>query len=350
MLRILFFSRSTLYTQPGGDTVQITETAKHLKQLGTEVDIKLSGDHVNPSDYDVVHFFNLSRPQDILKLLPGIKKLVVTSIYIDYRIPKSAHAGRTQKWLYRMFGGHGVEYVKIMARWLKGNETSPGRRYIWRGQKDSIQQVLRKADHIIVASGFERYKLMHDFGKLPVVHKINLGTEHLSKETSKHERKGVLCVARFEALKNQLGLIQAQKKSGFPLTFVGQSATNQSEYYKLCREMASTEVQFKSYTPQNELPGLYAGARVHALCSFYETTGLSTLEALKNGCQVVVSKNSAPEEIFAGHAHICDPADVDSITKAVQSALQCNEDHSKWVTENFSWEKAAHELLKIYAS
>lgn len=348
-MKILLTARSTLYTQPGGDTIQITQTAHYLKKLGLEVDVKCAGEPIDHELYDVVHFFNLSRPQDILPHLNRIKKLVITSIYIDYRLPSIFYKSAKQRWLYRALSLHGAEYVKILGRWLTGNEVSPGLRYILRGQKRSIKKVLLKASHMITASQFEQQKIEAHFGtSLPQLHQVNLGTEHMPKVQESPYRKGVLCVGRFEALKNQLSLIKAQNKSGFPLTLVGQAATNQPDYLDACKKEASTEVQFAPFTQGEELASLFSKAKVHALCSFYETTGLVTLEALKNGCQVVVARGSAPEEIFKDHAHICDPASIPSISNAILSAMNDTRDHTAWVEQNFSWEKAAHQLLKIY--
>lgn len=61
-MKILMISRATLFTAPGGDTIQIMETASHLRELGVQVDIKLTNEEIAYSDYDIVHFFNMIRP------------------------------------------------------------------------------------------------------------------------------------------------------------------------------------------------------------------------------------------------------------------------------------------------
>src|ERR1700760_4997975 len=62
-LRVLFSSRTTLYLTPGGDTIIIHKTAESLRSLGCEVTISMDLDHTLDG-YDVVHLFNLTRPQE----------------------------------------------------------------------------------------------------------------------------------------------------------------------------------------------------------------------------------------------------------------------------------------------
>ena len=64
-MRILMVSRETLFSSPGGDTTQIINTAKYLRLLGCNVDIEIKA-LTNYSQYDLIHFFNIARPDDIL--------------------------------------------------------------------------------------------------------------------------------------------------------------------------------------------------------------------------------------------------------------------------------------------
>ena len=63
----------------------------------------------------------------------------------------------------------------------------------------------------------------------------------------------------------------------------------------------------------------FAAAAVHALPSWYETTGLSTLEALAAGRPVVVSGGPCVEEYFAGCARFCNPGSIRSIRRRLNS-------------------------------
>src|ERR1700744_4995263 len=86
-LRVLFSSRTSLYSTPGGDTIIIHKTAEMLRSLGCDVTISMDLDH-SLDGYDVVHLFNLTRPQETYYQARRATKLgipvVLSPIYVDY--------------------------------------------------------------------------------------------------------------------------------------------------------------------------------------------------------------------------------------------------------------------------
>ena len=58
-VKVAFISRDTLYKDPGGDTVQIENTVRSLRELGVEVDVLLASTKIDYSRYDLLHFFNI---------------------------------------------------------------------------------------------------------------------------------------------------------------------------------------------------------------------------------------------------------------------------------------------------
>lgn len=73
-MKVLFQSRKTLYSVPGGDTTQIMKTKEFLEKLGVIVDVSLE---LTPdvSEYDVVHVFNLMRPQELYLQVKNAKNI-----------------------------------------------------------------------------------------------------------------------------------------------------------------------------------------------------------------------------------------------------------------------------------
>ena len=63
-MNILFQSRTTLYSVPGGDTTQILKTAEALKSSDCNVVISTELEP-DVSAFDIVHLFNFTRPQEI---------------------------------------------------------------------------------------------------------------------------------------------------------------------------------------------------------------------------------------------------------------------------------------------
>jgi len=116
-MKVLFIVRSTLFTVKGGDTIQVTETAAHLKQLGVGVDVIETKRTIDYSRYDLLHFFNIIRPADILVHIERSQKpFVISPILVDYseydKLHRKGLAGKLFKWLPPA----GIEYVKTIYR------------------------------------------------------------------------------------------------------------------------------------------------------------------------------------------------------------------------------------------
>ncbi len=54
--------------------------------------------------------------------------------------------------------------------------------------------------------------------------------------------------------------------------------------------------------------------------SWFETTGLSSLEAAAMGCNIVITRKGDAYEYFGDYAYYCDPESPDSIFKAIEKA------------------------------
>ena len=113
-------------------------------------------------------------------------------------------------------------------------------------------------------------------------------------------------------------------------------------------EIAGAQVQFHERKSLNECLEFYGRSKVHVLASFYESTGLVSLEALASGCQIVVSDLPIQRELFGERAFYCNPSDPSSIQSAIAAALQASTNHSEWARKQFSWQKAALALERVY--
>ena len=84
-MNILFITRATLFSNKGGDTIQVTRTAAELNKLGIKADIRLSNEATEYTSYDLLHFFNIIRPADILYHIKiANKPYVISPIFVDY--------------------------------------------------------------------------------------------------------------------------------------------------------------------------------------------------------------------------------------------------------------------------
>ena len=99
-----------------------------------------------------------------------------------------------------------------------------------------------------------------------------------------------------------------------------------------------------------DLANAYAAAKVHVLASWYETPGLSSLEAALAGCNIVITAKGATEEYFGNYAEYCDPASIDSIRKAIIRALsrEPSDELRNIIKTKYNWKVAAERTLQAY--
>lgn len=353
-MRIAFIVRSTLFTVKGGDTIQIQQTAKHLEKLGVEVDILRTHEKIKYEDYDLFHFFNMTRPADILRHLKYCRKpIVLTPIYIDYSDYDSKQRTGLWRYLFRFANADTIEYIKTIGRFLLQKDIWPGFRYIWKGQARSIKTVLKKTNALITATQKEYRLLNHKFDKLPASYQIPLAIDpqiFFESEDVRRDPDLVLCVARIEGIKNQLNLVKAINNTKYSLLLIGNVAPNHKKYADECRKIAGQNVIFKTHISQKELKQYYQTATVHVLPSWFENFGLSTIEAAAMGCQVVVSHKAFITEFLQDEAFYCDPSDPSSIRKAIDEAAGNIQPSrlKKRILNNLTWDKIAEQTLTAY--
>lgn len=348
--QVLFLARPNLLTYPGGDTTQVLQTAKELRNLGLRVDVNPSV--IDYGHYDLLHFFNIIDPEDILGHLKKTDlPFVISTIYLDYSEYDKNYRPGPVRWAHQLFSKDTVEYLKTMGKWLLKNERPGDLSFLWRGHRGSIQHILRQAAHLLPNSVNEYQRLLRDYGiekpYSPIPNGVDLET---FQPTEKGNRDIVLCVSRIEGNKNHHHLIKALNDTGFQLYIVGKPSLNQKKYYKECIKMASANIHFTGYVSQEELLRLYRRAKVHVLPSWFETTGLSSLEAAVMGCNIVISDRGDVKEYFEDDAWYCDPADPVSIRSAIEAAFEAPNTNNlrTRIIEEYNWRRAALKTLAVY--
>jgi glycosyltransferase involved in cell wall biosynthesis len=354
-MRVLFIARSTLYKDKGGDTVQVLQTADQLRKLQIDVDIKLTNEVIEYNQYDLLHFFNIIRPADILHHIRASgKPYVVSTIFVDYsEYEKKSRKGLAGV-LFRILSPDQIEYLKVVARRVVNGEKiiSPG--YLWYGQRGSIRRIIRRAAMLLPNSASE-YRRLYAHYKTEARYEVvpNAIDPQLFRQTGAIQRQPdlVICVGRIEGRKNQLNLIRALNGTAYRLFIIGSPSANQAAYYKACREEAGPNVTFIRATSQEELTGYYSIARVHVLPSWFETTGLSNLEAAAMGCRLVITDKGDTREYFEDHAFYCDPASPESILAAVERAAAAEEDEAlrRKIFSEYTWQQTARRTAAAYS-
>jgi len=350
-------ARKTLFSSPGGDTVQIESTAKYLRVLGVQVDIRLSGEKIDYDQYKILHFFNIIRPDDILPHIAKTKlPFVISTIYVDYREFEKKNREGVLKLASNIFSGDQLEYLKTIARFVLNGDKINSLYYMLTGQRNSIRHVAKKSAMLLPNSHSEyrrfaeEYKINKPYRSIPNAIDVSIFDDTVVP--NEKFKNHVLCVGRIEGRKNQLNLIKAVRDTNLSLTIIGKPSPNHMAYYKACVQLAaeSKNVQIIEHISHKELAAIFKAAKVHVLPSWFETTGLSSLEAAIMGCNIVVTRKGDTEEYFEDLAFYCDPENVESIRKAVTDAYDKPVENKlkNKVLECYTWQRAAETTLDAY--
>ena len=94
----------------------------------------------------------------------------------------------------------------------------------------------------------------------------------------------------------------------------------------------------------------FAAARVHVLPGWFETTGLTSLEAGLAGCNVVSTDRGYARDYLEDYAWYCDPSSRASMKNAVLGAYEAplKPGLREHIIRNFRAEKMIDETISLY--
>jgi glycosyltransferase involved in cell wall biosynthesis len=352
-INVVFIVRSTFDSVRGGDTQQVLCTARELKNLGVAVEIKKASETINYSRYDLMHLFNLIRPADhLIHMARAGLPYVLSTVYLDYSLFDTLGRGQLARSLFRLTGKHHAEYLKNCYRIIKKQDKLVSPAYLL-GHHRAVRKVLEGARMLLPNSRSEYNRLSADFDVQNEFRIIPNGIDtQIFKVLPEIERveNQVLCVGQIYGLKNQHLLIEATRHMDVKLIIIGKPPPNHQGYFKYCKKIAHRNVAFHGFMPQEELVRFYAGSKVHALPSWFETTGLSSLEAGAMGCNLVVGTGGDTLDYFRDHASFCNAQDQRGIEKALATELQKKNspDFRNYILSHYTWEQAAMETRDAY--
>lgn len=149
-----------------------------------------------------------------------------------------------------------------------------------------------------------------------------------------------LCAARRQ-LGQEFQVVVAGPPEGFPPALT---------------ESFDADVVRVGHVDRQQLAQFYRGARVFLLASRYEGFGLPLLEAMACGCPVVCSNAASLPEVAADGAMLADPEDAEAIAQAIVHLWRSETARAELSgralrrARDFSWERAAREVIAIYRS
>ncbi|MFW7381997.1 MAG: glycosyltransferase family 4 protein [Oligoflexus sp.] len=316
----------------GGLETQLNRTIHHLKAMGVQVKILNFEDETLLKWADLVHVFGIYN----IHLAEGAavrKPTVISSVFYQQSAVKRI-------------------YLKTLG-------------YLPKTEPANVKRLLRLAHRILPNSESEKKQLINLFG-VPdeqcnvVVNGLDISARGDGEAFRQAflpdlaiDQRIVFSAHRVEVRKNSLALIEACGSKGIPLVIAGALGEGaQAGYAKQAMEMIQRYPSVRYIGPLafQDLVNGYAFAHVHALPSFMETPGLSSLEAGAQGCNLVVGTCPPVHDYFGGIAWIV-RHDAKSIQKGIAQALESDRDNfqqSQVIADKFTWKRAAEMTFKVY--
>ncbi len=296
IVKVLFCIRPDYRTRFGGDSVQMLTAYQYLTERGVDVCI-IDRSIKNFSEFDMIHLFNLTRITETYQYFKLAQKsgrpVVLTPIYWDL------------KKYYSYSENHA--YLEL-----------------WNANAPYRQEILYGCDMIYPSSMAEQSLIKQEAGTdIPctlVYNCINLPLETTGEAAAPAAYPFIFCAARICPRKNQYVLAKICRELDQPLILAG-GAYNR-DYLEQCLQF--DHVRYLGFLKGIMLIKMYQAAKLHVLCSFLETPGLSSMEAGACGTPIVSTQEGSAREYFGDLALYCNPYHEADIYNAVKKGLAYN--------------------------
>ncbi len=301
---------------------------------------------------------------ELYRCVSGVKKKSVLRGYAD-------HVFHGPNFYLPSFGGPSVCTIHDLSIFTWAHCHPPERvRYM----RKEIELTLKRADMLIADSEYTRQEIAAYFGwPLAKIRAVPLACSADFRPRSDDELLAVL--TRFGLLVNgyslYVGTIEPRKnlevlldayamlpvavRQRWPLVLTGFRGWR-SEHLHARIEVAMAEgwARYLGFVAAEELPLIYAGARLFVFPSLYEGFGLPVLEAMASGVPVVCSNASTLPEVAGDAAAMCEAQDVNTLSQLIAAGLEDEEWRSAAKVKgqlraaDFSWQRCARETVAVY--
>lgn len=238
-----------------------------------------------------------------------------------------------------------------------------------------IPRTMRIADRILAVSTFTKDEIVKRYGALPerIVVVPNAVSDAFVSKVSEEDiarvrkqyslpEQFVLAVGTMQPRKNIAFLVRvfAEVRKRIPqlkLVLVGKryGYRYDTDIDTAIVECGATEdVVFPGYIADEDLPAVYAAARVFAFPSRYEGFGLPILESFSQGTPVIASDIASSREVGGDAILFFDASSIASASEILYNVIIDENLRSRLLERgklrmtSFSWEQSAHILQKIF--
>lgn len=351
-----FAVREDWVERPGGDSVQVRNTARELRGLGVEVEIT-SDPQADTSPYDLVHIFHLTRVHESYPHFANARArgtpVVVSTIYWPWR--RGVRPGPLGK-LWREIVEDGKNVVRRFQARSRAARRGAGKAAV-AGFGRCCRRIVAGARMLLPNSQAELELLRAEFGAAFDARVVVNGVDaeacrKVLAQPAAGRGRHVLCVGHFDPRKNQLGLIEALRNVDLPVYFVGEARPMHQGYLRRCRRRARPGMHFLGRLGHEEVLTLMRGSELFVSPSRAETPGLASLEAAAMGCRLALGSCPPVREYFGGGAVYFDPSDPAGIRDGVLQAMRTDpsDDFARRVLTDYDWSVAAAQTLDAYTA
>jgi alpha-1,3-rhamnosyl/mannosyltransferase len=229
-----------------------------------------------------------------------------------------------------------------------------------RADASFTENVLKRADRLIAVSENTRADAARHAGldpdRIEVIYS-GVPEVYFGAQPRPSSRPYVLYVGTIEPRKNIDTLLDAWQglrlRDDYDLIIAG--ATGWSSEKTMARLLSRpASVKYLGYVPEDELPGLTAGATAFVYPSLYEGFGFPVAQAMAAGVPVITSNTSCLPEIAGDGALLIVPRSPHEIGSAIQKLLtspslqQQLRKAAQARAEEYRWEKCARKSLEFF--
>lgn len=230
---------------------------------------------------------------------------------------------------------------------------------------DIEKRGFEESDKIIAVSNFTKNKVIKHYGinpdKIIVAHNgIELNDKDYDKsmfKLKKHD-KVVLFLGRMTLQKGPDYFIDAAKKvldhkDNVKFIMAGKGDMYRNMIEKAAHMGLSDKILFTGFLPDEYLDMIYAMADIYVMPSVSEPFGITPLEAIRNNCPVIISKQSGVSEVI-NHCLKVDFWDVNELANKIVGVLRHSElqellqINGKEEIKSLTWDNAADKCIQLY--
>jgi len=235
-------------------------------------------------------------------------------------------------------------------------------------------KAVEKADMIITDSHFSARELVDCFAVNPAkVVPIHLGVTSQYQPRSEQQaaerlqayglmyQAYILVVGTLEPRKNLRLVLDAYHqmpaniRAQYPLVVIGMRGWGTDQIDKdMASLIDSGHLRLLGYVPSEDMPFLYAAAKLFVYPSIYEGFGLPPLEAMASGVPVISSNRASLPEVVGDAGVQIDAENVDMLRDVMRDVLENKGKADAMIQQGllqakqFSWDKCASETIEVY--